>query len=171
MKKQLCSLLLLFFACLQQTAAEDGYRLWLRYDKISDKNLLAAYTTQVGNIFAEGKSPVIYSAKDELIQWAFRFVGKKDLYRFITAGSQHCYRNTRLLSRYRFFKITELSKLNSEGFTILTKNIQGKNCIVIAGNTDAGVCMVLFIFCSCCKHNIPSIIFPFPVHQRSRCGY
>jgi alpha-glucuronidase len=146
MKKQLCSLLLLFFACLQQTAAEDGYRLWLRYDKISDKNLLAVYSTQVGTIFAEGKSPVIYSAKDELSNGLSGLLGKKVSIVSLLQDHSIVIGTPASSPVIASLKLAELSKLNNEGFTILTKNILGKNCIVIAGNTDAGVLYGSFHF-------------------------
>src|SRR6478752_2204317 len=66
MKNRFCLLFLLSFAFIQQSPAEDGYRLWLRYDKISDNTLLTSYKSQITNIFSEGKSPILNSAKEEL---------------------------------------------------------------------------------------------------------
>ena len=41
MKKYLCSTFLLFVSGIQLLHAEDGYRFWLRYDKVSDQTLPA----------------------------------------------------------------------------------------------------------------------------------
>ena len=66
MKKDLCLLTILLFLCISHLHAEDRYRLWLRYDKITDKYLLAGYKTQIKNIFSEGNSPSLSAAKEEL---------------------------------------------------------------------------------------------------------
>ncbi|MEO7529911.1 MAG: alpha-glucuronidase family glycosyl hydrolase, partial [Sediminibacterium sp.] len=146
MKRHFCTLLLLLFTCIQQIAAEDGYRLWLRYDKIADKTLLASYKMQVGSVIAEGKSSIINTAKEELCNGLSGLFGEK----LTTASSLQDHSviiGTAATSPIiASLHLTEFSKLNKEGFTILTKNVQGKNCIVIAGNTDAGVLYGVFHF-------------------------
>ena len=48
--------------------AEDGYRLWLRYDLIADQNLRAAYAGAFSEIVVpENPRPIIASARDELV--------------------------------------------------------------------------------------------------------
>jgi alpha-glucuronidase len=47
--------------------AEDGYRLWLRYDKIDDANLLQQYRNKISSLKFTGTSPVQLSAKEELV--------------------------------------------------------------------------------------------------------
>ena len=50
--------------------AEDGYRLWLRYDRIDDGALRAAYAAATGTVVLEtpsvGHSPTLAAAQDEL---------------------------------------------------------------------------------------------------------
>ena len=63
--------LLLFFAANLLARAEDGYRLWLRYEPVADEALRAAYTQALGRVsFAlpEGRtwSPALTSAVSEL---------------------------------------------------------------------------------------------------------
>ena len=41
---------LLLSASLLSVHADDGYRLWLRYDRIADEPLRAAYATATQNI-------------------------------------------------------------------------------------------------------------------------
>ncbi len=51
--------------------AEDGYRLWLRYDRIDDEALRAAYAAAARNVVLEtpnaSDSPTLSAARDELI--------------------------------------------------------------------------------------------------------
>ena len=146
MKKHFCLLFLLSFLFAQPSSAEDGYRLWLRYDKISDNTLLGTYKTQIGSIFCESKSPIQNTAKEELTNGLSGLLATK-----ITTGSSlqdhSIVIGTPVTSPLiASLHLPQLDKLHKEGFTILTKNIQGKNCIVIAANTDAGVLYGSFHF-------------------------
>ena len=51
--------------------AEDGYRLWLRYDRIADETLRAAYAATTAQIVlvtpASADSPTLAAARDELV--------------------------------------------------------------------------------------------------------
>src|SRR5579859_5753351 len=59
---------LLFILWLGAIHAEDGYRLWLRYDPISDKALLQRYRSALGNIrFPGSGTPILATAKQELL--------------------------------------------------------------------------------------------------------
>jgi alpha-glucuronidase len=64
MKKLLKSLfvvsLLFFFTGLY---AEDGYRLWLRYDAVTDQKVLKEYGRIIKGWVVEGDSPVLAVAK------------------------------------------------------------------------------------------------------------
>jgi alpha-glucuronidase len=63
MRISLIFLLLLLAFPLQ---AEDGYRLWLRYDRLSNPTAVRQYRAQLGRIYVEGNSPVIQVLKEEL---------------------------------------------------------------------------------------------------------
>jgi alpha-glucuronidase len=71
-KGRLCRLLALAFAALSvcRSKAEDGYRLWLRYDRIDDASLRASYIGATSRIVlsttAGNESPVISAARREL---------------------------------------------------------------------------------------------------------
>ena len=49
-----------------ETRAEDGYRLWLRYDVIANREVLKSYNKQIEGFIVEGDSPVILAAKENL---------------------------------------------------------------------------------------------------------
>jgi alpha-glucuronidase len=57
---------LLLLCCLQSAYSEDGYRLWLRYDKIKDEKLLNQYRGHIQNVFLPGSSETIVVLKKEL---------------------------------------------------------------------------------------------------------
>lgn len=57
----------LLVTCLAMNAfGEDGYRLWLRYDKIADAKLLKLYKAKIKNIYVEGESATASVIKTEL---------------------------------------------------------------------------------------------------------
>ena len=46
--------------------ADDGYRLWLKYDKINNESLVAAYRQQIQSIWIVGGSPTGQVIREEL---------------------------------------------------------------------------------------------------------
>ncbi|MCA9735402.1 alpha-glucuronidase, partial [candidate division KSB1 bacterium] len=68
MKKFRILLQILVLASFASAAhsAEDGYRLWLKYDKISDARVLASYENILQNRFVVGQSATINVIKKEL---------------------------------------------------------------------------------------------------------
>src|SRR6478609_1327845 len=69
----------LFYFCLLVciTHAEDGYRLWLRYDKIDDAVLLQQYKNEITGIYFTGNSATISAAKEELTNGLQGLLDKK----------------------------------------------------------------------------------------------
>jgi alpha-glucuronidase len=146
MKKKLGSLALFIFACILHLHAEDGYRLWLRYDKIADKNLLADYKTQVGSLLMDVRTPTLSAAKEELVNGLAGLFGSQ--IPLVSVAQEHSLiigtpSSSPLIAS---LQLTELNRLGKEGFLITTKKIGGKNCIVIAANTDAGILYGSFHF-------------------------
>jgi len=63
MKHLLIAILLL---CCLPAFSEDGYRLWLRYDKVQDTKVLKAYKSKIKNVYVPGTSPTAEVLKKEL---------------------------------------------------------------------------------------------------------
>ena len=57
--------------------AEDGYRLWLRYDKIDNPRVLQQYRASLSSVQMLGNNPTIIAAKTELIQGLEGLLGSK----------------------------------------------------------------------------------------------
>lgn len=61
-------LLVLLFVSGALLRADDGYRLWLRYDPVANEKLRAAYTAAFTEIVVPANAPpVVASARDELV--------------------------------------------------------------------------------------------------------
>src|SRR5690625_7228745 len=63
---RLLMLLILMLAPLPDLLAEDGYRMWLRYVKVASQEKLSDYRDQIRYVVAEGDSPTLLAARDEL---------------------------------------------------------------------------------------------------------
>lgn len=46
--------------------ADDGYRLWLRYDRIDDPRLLQEYRAAIPGVWVNSESPTLHVAAKEL---------------------------------------------------------------------------------------------------------
>lgn len=130
---------LLFLSTLIK--AEDGYRLWLRYDKVNDEALLARYQGNFSGIYIEGNSPVLKVASDELRNGLSGLLGKDipllksaKIQGAVIAGTPD---NSAVVASLGLSE--KLKSLNEEGFIILSTKYKKKNVTVIAARTDAGV--------------------------------
>jgi alpha-glucuronidase len=63
---KLCILWLLLGSVVTDAIAEDGYRLWLRYEPVTDKRMLKDYRVLVTSVVIPGDSPSMRAAKQEL---------------------------------------------------------------------------------------------------------
>ncbi|MCB9284379.1 MAG: alpha-glucuronidase [Lewinellaceae bacterium] len=73
--KRLVLLWFLLF-CTFFLHAEDGYRLWLRWDRIENKTLLRSYSGQITFIRLPGETPVAGTARQELQTGLSGLLGK-----------------------------------------------------------------------------------------------
>lgn len=144
-KKQLFVYILLSITIT--VSADDGYRLWLRYDKISNVTLLNKYKQQIFAPAIVGSSAIITAAKNELEK------GLRGLLAANYTATDSIYTKTTLIVG----KAVELDigqlpadrialgDLGNEGFIISTKRF-GPNKIVIYANTDIGILYGVFHF-------------------------
>lgn len=126
--------------------AEDGYRLWLRYEKISNKNHLRQYRHSISEVYFTSTSPILNNAKSELITGLQGLLDKK-----INTSSRINSNSivTGIASSPVIRQLIDpsvLSKLDEEGFIIDKKKFQGKDIILIAAKSDVGVLYGVFHF-------------------------
>ncbi|MFZ1313991.1 MAG: alpha-glucuronidase family glycosyl hydrolase [Chitinophagaceae bacterium] len=146
MKKLL--LLLFLFSSFEYLNAENGYDLWLRYKTIDNKQLLHLYRQQITGLTIHGSSPTITAAKEELslglqglLQIKIPFTSGIHQKGTVLAGTPSSSPSIRQLGLTSYLRQT-----GSEGFVIMTKKINGNNCIVITANTDTGILYGVFHF-------------------------
>ncbi len=121
--------------------AEDGYRLWLRYDKISDQALLGHYKKNIQSITIKGSSPTLDIIRKELSNGISGLFG---------TGIQ--FTNNAGASVW-IGKVSDMpvdpstyAHLGKEGYIIYTRPINGKWAVVLCANTDIGLLYGSFHF-------------------------
>ena len=127
--------------------ANNGYNLWLNYEKIRDLQLIAQYKSNIKAVSIAGNSITIQKAKEELNN------ALKGLLDYNPKWTETGLENNSLVIGTPFssktiasLKLTELNKIVDDGYVVLNKKIDGKSCIVIAANSDIGVLYGVFNF-------------------------
>ncbi|MEZ5043135.1 MAG: alpha-glucuronidase family glycosyl hydrolase [Saprospiraceae bacterium] len=136
----------LFFAILlaHSGIAEDGYRLWLRYDLITDAQQLALYRQSLQHYIIEGQSPTLEVVEHELKKALQGLLGTS-----ITESTDLASKGLLILGTPSSSTIVKglkledkLKTIGKEGFVITSQG--GRT--VIAANEDIGVLYGLFHF-------------------------
>jgi alpha-glucuronidase len=146
MNKLLLALMLMIY--FSPVKAENGYRLWMRYDKITHKNLYNAYRRNLKQLNFRGNSATLEAARVELQQGLsglldlkLRPVGSGSGPGSLIVGTPSSSKTIAGLGLD-----SRLKSLGQEGYMIRTLNQKGKSSLVIAANSDAGVLYGVFHF-------------------------
>jgi alpha-glucuronidase len=139
-------LLFILFLTLSAVHSEDGYRLWLRYDPITNKAVATGYKKHITGWMVQGNSPTLSLVKKEIQQGLTGLIGGIPEVKtpgtatvlFGTPKSSEIIHNLNLDAR--------LKNLGKEGFLILTTTYQKKKLTVIAAPEDIGVLYGTFHF-------------------------
>jgi len=123
------TLLILLLLWLNALQAEDGYRLWLRYDLIDDKALLQQYRQQLAAIDFDANSPVLETAKNELLTGLQGLLGQTPR----SAGA----------GKSLIVRIQSREQTGPEGFSIRTDARQNTR---ITASTEKGILYGVFHF-------------------------
>ncbi|PRY13863.1 alpha-glucuronidase [Pontibacter ummariensis] len=144
MKKHVLSslgLFLLLLSVINHSYAEDGYRLWLRYDQVQDPAKLKAYRQAIQEVVVPGNSPTLSVAQQELKMGLSGLLGKP-----VPVSQKPSQRNTLVAGTPASSALIKdlglgdkLKTVGDEGYLLLTANKKGKKYTVIAANTDIGV--------------------------------
>ena len=134
-------LLALTLFIISSLKAEDGYDLWLRYQKIINTSLLGQYKKQIGEPVVLGNSQTISIVKTELSNAFAGLTGTS--YRILSTANNAAsfiagISSSPILSS--FVKKEELDMIGQEGFIIKAK--PGKT--IITSNTDIGLLYGVF---------------------------
>ncbi len=132
-------LVILFLA--RALHAEDGYRLWLRYDRIENAEVINRYRAQLQQIFLEGESAVLNTAGAELSKG---LSGLLDLpvpvVRNIPSAPGVI---AGVLGRSpildKLISAAEASRIQPEGYLLVIKKFGGQDHLAIAAKDERGV--------------------------------
>lgn len=148
MKRFACILSCLLLFLSNHLLAEDGYRLWLRYDRIDNQHLLQQYLQDVGSCsFPNPGSGILAAAHEELTDAIAGLLGQP-LHHTISPSTNTLLIGTPislpLLTQLHWD--TDLHRLGDEGFIIRKYTLNGHSGIAIAAAADKGILYGVFAF-------------------------
>lgn len=146
MKKNIFFLLSVF--CLFTVQAETGYELWLRYKPVANKNLLQLYRRDVTSIIVTGSSATMDIVNTELKNGLTGLLQTNPIQHKSVTSNGTIISGTPLSSPIisKAGINAMLENTGEEGFIIVSKIINNKNCIIISGNSDVAVLYGTFHF-------------------------
>jgi alpha-glucuronidase len=126
--------------------AEDGYRLWLKYEQVSDKEMLEQYRSLLQEVVIEGESETLSKARKEIKKGLGGLLGQS-----VAVENEISQKQSLLIGTPASSKVVasaglgeELKAVGKEGYIITTKKIEGVSHRVIAANTDVGLLYGIF---------------------------
>ncbi len=143
----ICYLLTFTTSLCLPVLADDGYRLWQRYDFIRDQQKRQSYLENIKGLLIEGNSPTLTVARQELETGVAGLLGQP--LRVITPNSADVLilgtpHNSPVIKSLNL--ATKLTPLGPEGFLILSTLVKGKKATLITANSDVGVLYGTFHF-------------------------
>lgn len=121
--------------------ADDGYRMWLRYELVSNESLRRDYQSRVNHVRIDGDSPTIQVIRKELDSGLTGLLGRP--VRFSTDQPRN---GTLVIGTPTSSKVIaslnlnqELLALGGEGYLIRDTSIHGASVLVVAANEDIGL--------------------------------
>lgn len=128
--------------------AEDGYRLWLRYDPITDSDIKNGYANAIKYIVKDSSSPTFQVATEELTTALSGLLQRQySVQNTITKSGGIVLATRDQLEKFRLGNLkSRVEGLSDEGFLVVTTEVNNQKCIVIAANSDVGVLYGAFHF-------------------------
>jgi alpha-glucuronidase len=136
-----CLLASALFLSLPPLRADDGYRLWLRFDLIPDAALRRSYAASLSEIVSPASSPTLDAARDEL-EAGLRGLLGADVPVVASADRD----NALLLGTPSGNRAiaglgldAELGRAGGEGYVLRRIRTGSRSGLVVAGNSERGV--------------------------------
>ncbi|MDX1640451.1 MAG: alpha-glucuronidase family glycosyl hydrolase [Balneolaceae bacterium] len=129
-----------------QYVDEDGYRAWLRYEKIEDESLLDDYRNALSSVVLHGYSPTIEVIQKELkaslpnlLDTEISFVDEVQNSGTLVIGTPES------LPQIDALNVDEkLAQTGEEGYLVERVEINGNSSILITSNSDVGLLYGVF---------------------------
>ena len=137
MRLLLAAVLLMLSALPQAARAEDGYRLWLRFDQLSPEQV-DRHGPYTGSISGDASSATLALARSELQNGLQGLLGRRvplltnPATGTVLIGTP---RSSRQIAALRL----PLARLGREGFLLRSLRTQGGPRLIVAANKDIGV--------------------------------
>lgn len=129
----------IFVAAASILNAETGYDAWLRYPPLDDKTK-ALYSLLPNDIVVTESSPVIASARDELVRAISGLLGKiPRTENALPAGSAIVLGTLTGLRQGPLSQVPLPSDLLPDGYLVQTQTVDGRVLFIVTGSTDRGV--------------------------------
>ena len=146
----LITTILLSMASMSLIQAEDGYRLWLRYDRLDGK-VNPLLSSRFSRISVPGSSEICYSIRKELNAGVFGMLGKSPRIQQqidSTANLIVCLidDNPRVAQE---ISSEERVTIGAEGYIIRDVGIHAPGPIIVVANTDKGLLYGVFHLLRC----------------------
>src|SRR5262245_44399427 len=126
--------------------AEDGYRLWLRYDVLPSP-AVDTYRSQISSVLVDGKSQTFENIKTELTNGLNGLLGRSiPLSDQVARDGTVVVLTSRSQLAGKLAWKSQLSSLGQEGFRIEQTRIGNHTAIVIAAEHESGALYGAFHF-------------------------
>lgn len=145
--------LILLLTCFKISAfADNGYRLWLKYDPIDQPELLAQYRSEIASIYSNNLSPTTIAAVKELEQ------GLKGLLQKEVKRAETISEGAIVLLKEKdqsAHKIAIKVPAHEEGYIIKNTVIDNKPVILISSKSDIGLLYGAFNLLKTIQQRLP----------------
>jgi alpha-glucuronidase len=128
--------------CLAGAAsADDGYELWLKYNKVEDPQKLSQYQKAISSVVITGKTATSDATREELKKGLSGLLGQDVTFeKTVTKGGTLVVGTPGNCESIKKLDYTPLlEKAGKEGYIIKTADVDGKKAIIIAANEDIGL--------------------------------
>ncbi|WP_239515493.1 alpha-glucuronidase family glycosyl hydrolase [Stenotrophomonas maltophilia] len=139
---RLCAVLALL-ACAGGARAEDGYRLWMRYQPVAT-TVAAVYRRQLAEVVAPDRTPMQRATRDELARSLSGLLGTAPPMRTAISTDHALVLGTPQSSALVAAFGNEIATLGDEGFLIRQVRTGGRDVLLVAARRDVGVLYGMF---------------------------
>jgi alpha-glucuronidase len=142
-----CAGLLILGLGARCARAETGAEAWLRYAPL-DKSAAQKYAALPASVAVLGDSPVLYSARAELIRGIRGMLARTLREENGSPRESAIVLGTLSVLRADSPKLLERAELHEDGFLLATDKFHGINCLIVTATTDRGVLYGVFALLS-----------------------